>query len=101
MAGIFIFDYNNLNSIKNWQKRHINYAEKYKIIQKGRRIKDGVILSLKISFNNKDIIDEEFVNYTYEDKKIKNILKETGFKIIKKEQNKLKTRNTLFLKKIN
>ena len=60
-----------------------------------------MILSLKISFNNKDIIDEEFVNYTYEDKKIKNILKETGFKIIKKEQNKLKTRNTLFLKKIN
>lgn len=100
-GGIFIFDYNNLKAKENWQKKYVIDLNKYKIIQKGKKINNGVNLNLKIFYNNKKIIEEKFMNFMYKDRDIKKALINIGFEIIKEEQNKLKTRNFVFCQKFD
>jgi SAM-dependent methyltransferase len=95
-GGIFIFDYNNLRARENWQKEYITNINRYKIIQRGVKIKNGANLYIKIFYNNKKITEEKFVNFMYKDEDIKKAIRKTGFVIVEERQNELKTRNFLF-----
>lgn len=97
--GFFIFDYNNLKAKKNWQKRYETNIDGYKIVYTGKPVKDGAKLNLNIFFDGKKILEEKFVNYMYTDGDIKKILKRIGFKIIRQNKNKFKTRNFVFCRK--
>lgn len=97
--GILIFDYNNLKARENWQKKYETKIGKYKIIQKGKKIKNGVKLNFKIFYGGKNILNEYFVNYMYKDTDIKKTLRGAGFMIIKEYKNKSGNRNFIFARK--
>lgn len=98
-GGIFVFDYNNLKARENWAREYVIEFDGCKIFQKGKKIKDGAKLNLRIQDTHGKILSENFINHMYKDKDIKNILKEAGFNIMKIEQNKIKSRNIVFAKK--
>lgn len=99
--GIFVFDFNTLKAKDKWEANWENKHNSYLIIWKniGRKYEDRAIVKISAFLKNKKLFEEKFINYFYLTNDIKIRLKKAGFKIIKEENNKSKTRKFIFAQK--
>lgn len=97
-GGIFIFDFNTVKAKKNWETDWKSEYGGYSVAceNMGKKYKDKAVIKVSAFFKNKKIFEEKFVNYFYPATKIKLRLKRVGFRIIKEESNRYKTRKFIF-----
>lgn len=100
--GIFIFDFNTVKAKKKWETDWENEYNNYFIACEniGDKYKNKVIIKISAFLRSRKLFEEEFINYFYPATEIKLRLKRVGFKIIKEENNKSRTRKFIFAKKL-